>query len=97
MANITRFDPFELGRIDPFDEVFKGFFRPVRMDSQLQIKMDVKEDDKSYTVKFEFLDKEGKVLAAKEVTVGPVEPKKSAPFAVEVNQTGIVSFRYAPF
>ena len=51
----------------------------------------------TYTVKFEFLDKDGKVLVAKEVTVGPVEPKKSAPFAVEVNQTGIVSFRYAPF
>ena len=51
----------------------------------------------TYTVRFEFLDKEGKAVAAKEVTVGPVEPKKSAPFAVEVNQTGIVAFRYAPF
>lgn len=50
MANITRFDPFDISNTDPFDEVFKGFFRPMRMDSQLQIKMDVKEDDKSYTV-----------------------------------------------
>jgi tetratricopeptide (TPR) repeat protein len=51
----------------------------------------------TYTVRFEFLDKDGTPVAAKEVTVGPVEPKKAAPFAVEVNQTGIVAFRYAPF
>jgi len=51
----------------------------------------------TYTVRFEFVDKEGKAVAAKEVTVGPVEPKKSMPFAVEVNQAGIVAFRYAPF
>ena len=51
----------------------------------------------TYTVRFEFLDKDGKAVAAKEVTVGPVEPKKTAPFSVEVNQTGIVAFRYAPF
>jgi tetratricopeptide (TPR) repeat protein len=51
----------------------------------------------TYTVRFEFLDKDGKAVAAKEVTVGPVEPKKTAPFMVEVNQAGIVSFRYAPF
>jgi tetratricopeptide (TPR) repeat protein len=51
----------------------------------------------TYTVRFEFLDKDGTAVTAKEVTVGPVEPKKTAPFAVEVNQTGIVAFRYAPF
>jgi hypothetical protein len=51
----------------------------------------------TYTVRFEFLDKEGKAVAAKEVTVGPVEPKKTAPFVVEVNQAGIVAFKYAPF
>jgi tetratricopeptide (TPR) repeat protein len=51
----------------------------------------------TYTVRFEFLDKDGTPVAAKEVTVGPVEPKKTAPFAVDVNQTGIVAFRYAPF
>lgn len=51
----------------------------------------------TYTVKFEFLDSAGKPVAAKEVTVGPVEPKKSAPFSVEVSQEGIVAFRYAPF
>jgi tetratricopeptide (TPR) repeat protein len=51
----------------------------------------------TYTIRFEFLDKDGKPVAAKEVTVGPVEAKKSAPFVVEVSQTGIVAFRYAPF
>lgn len=51
----------------------------------------------TYTVRFEFLDKDGQPVAAKEVTVGPVEAKKSAPFSVEVNQAGIVAFRYAPF
>ncbi|HEY7758306.1 MAG TPA: Hsp20/alpha crystallin family protein [Burkholderiales bacterium] len=50
MANITRWDPFE-----DIDDLFKGFFlRPMRVesgvDSQMRIKMDVKEDDKAYVV-----------------------------------------------
>jgi HSP20 family protein len=50
MANITRWDPFE-----DIDDLFKGFFlRPMRVEtapeSQMRIKMDVKEDDKSYVV-----------------------------------------------
>ncbi|MDQ1314159.1 MAG: hypothetical protein QG662_268 [Pseudomonadota bacterium] len=56
MANITRYDPFNLTRIDPFgdiDDLFKGFFvRPALLEGQpqMQIKMDVKEDDNAYTV-----------------------------------------------
>ncbi|TSA51100.1 MAG: Hsp20/alpha crystallin family protein [Nitrosomonadales bacterium] len=52
MANVTRFDPFQISGIDPLDDVFRGFFRPVRMEGkpEVQIKMDVKEDDKAYTV-----------------------------------------------
>ena len=56
MANVSRFDPFQNSGLfagnDPFDEVFKGFFRPVRVENQapLQFKMDVKEDEKSYQV-----------------------------------------------
>ena len=49
MANITRWDPFE----ENLDDLVKGFFlRPMRFESQEQvrIKMDVKEDDKTYTV-----------------------------------------------
>jgi HSP20 family protein len=50
MANISRWDPF-----DDLDDLFKGFFlRPMRLETQgeqaMRIKMDVKEDDKSYTV-----------------------------------------------
>ena len=51
MANITRFDPFR----DYIDE-FRRALRPVRWeleDQPLQIKLDVAENDKSYTVKAE--------------------------------------------
>jgi len=56
MANLTRYDPFNLARFDPFgdiDDLFKGFFvRPVAFEGQpqMQIKMDLKEDDNAYTV-----------------------------------------------
>lgn len=55
MANLTRYDPFNLTRFDPFvdlDDLFKGFFvRPMlEGQPQMQIKMDLKEDDKAYTV-----------------------------------------------
>lgn len=60
MGNITRFDPFnELARIDPFsdfDNLFKGFMvRPVFQGTAAapQMKLDVSEDDKAYTVKAE--------------------------------------------
>ena len=49
MANLTRYSPVD----DAFDDLFRGFFmRPVRMEGapEMQIKMDVKEDDKGYTV-----------------------------------------------
>jgi len=52
MANITRYDPFDV-TLDPFDDLFRGFLRPVRFEGQpqqMQIKMDVKENDKAYTV-----------------------------------------------
>lgn len=44
MANLTR--------VDPFEDVFRGFFRPVRLEGapEIQIKIDVKEDDQTYTV-----------------------------------------------
>lgn len=58
MANISRYDPFSMSRIDPFtdlDDFFKGFFvRPALMEggtqAPLQIKMDVKENDNAYTI-----------------------------------------------
>jgi HSP20 family protein len=53
MANITRWGPLE-----DFDDLFKGFMlRPIRADvgadSQVQLKMDVAEDEKAYTVRAE--------------------------------------------
>jgi len=49
MANITRFSPFD----DLFGDLGKGFWlKPVAMPGreELKIKVDVKEDDKAYTV-----------------------------------------------
>lgn len=49
MANILRYRPAD----DAFDDLFRGFFmRPVRFEGQpeVQVKMDVSEDDKAYTV-----------------------------------------------
>lgn len=51
MANVTRYDPFA-----DVDDFFKGFFlRPVRLGGGEaaalgQLKVDVSEDDKAYTV-----------------------------------------------
>lgn len=52
MANLTRFDPFQISGADPLDDVFRGFFRPVRLEGKQepQIRMDVREDSKAYTV-----------------------------------------------
>jgi HSP20 family protein len=52
MANMTRFDPFA----DPFEDLVRRMFKPVRWESDaqpLQIKVDVEENDKAYTVKAE--------------------------------------------
>ena len=49
MANILRYSPADTA----FDDLFRGIFmRPVRFEGQpeIQIKMDISEDDKSYTV-----------------------------------------------
>jgi HSP20 family protein len=52
MANVQRWDPF-----DDIDDLFKGFFlRPMRMEPSeaagqpARLRIDVKEDDKSYVV-----------------------------------------------
>ena len=52
MANILRYNPAD----DAFDDLFRGFFmRPVRFEGQqeVQIKVDVSEDEKAYTVNAE--------------------------------------------
>ena len=52
MANIKRYDPFDLS-FQPLDDIFRGFFRPVRFEGlsqQMQIKLDITENEKDYTV-----------------------------------------------
>ncbi len=52
MANLSRYSPVD----GAFDDLFRGFFmRPVRVAGfpeapEMQIRMDVKEDDKAYMV-----------------------------------------------
>jgi len=49
MANVTRYTPFE----DIFNDLARGFWvkpYPVAGGEELKIKVDVKEDDKAYTV-----------------------------------------------
>ncbi|MDZ4202050.1 MAG: Hsp20/alpha crystallin family protein [Gallionella sp.] len=49
MANVTRYNPVD----DAFDDLFRGFFmRPVRVEGQpeVQVRMDVKEDDRGYSI-----------------------------------------------
>jgi len=49
VANILRYNPTN----NAFDDLFRGFFmRPVRFEGQqeIQIKLDVSEDDKAYSV-----------------------------------------------
>jgi HSP20 family protein len=59
MANITRFDPFsQLADMDPFrgleDILRAGRARPWTREPEVpQMKMDVSEDDKEYTVRAE--------------------------------------------
>jgi HSP20 family protein len=52
MANVSLYDIYQTRRLDPFADVLKDFFRPVRIDgaTDVQLKMDVKEDDNNFTV-----------------------------------------------
>jgi HSP20 family protein len=51
MNNLTAYDPFSESGID---ELFRGFFRPVRVEkAPATIKMDVAEQDNAYVVKAE--------------------------------------------
>ena len=56
------------------------------------------DEEKSYTLKFEFLDVAGKVLETREVSVEGVRGKGSKSFRVELtDKPGVAAFRYAPF
>jgi tetratricopeptide (TPR) repeat protein len=56
------------------------------------------DEEKNYTLKFEFLDASGKVLETREVSVEGVRGKGSKSFRVELtDKPGVAAFRYAPF
>jgi len=55
------------------------------------------EQDKSYALKFEFLDAAGTVLESKDVPVENVTAKGQKSFRVELtDKPGVLAFRYAP-
>ncbi|VVE27270.1 Hsp20/alpha crystallin family protein [Pandoraea terrigena] len=52
MANLTRFDPLNFD--EPFENLIRNaFWRPLALESskRMQIKLDVEEDDKQFTVR----------------------------------------------
>jgi tetratricopeptide (TPR) repeat protein len=56
------------------------------------------EEEKSYTLKFEFLDTAGTVVETRDVAVEGVRGKGSKSFRVEIaDKPGVAAFRYAPF
>ncbi|MGQ0765142.1 MAG: tetratricopeptide repeat protein [Gemmatimonadota bacterium] len=52
--------------------------------------------EKSYALKFDFLDATGNVVVSKEVPVPAVAAKSAKSFRVEADGEGVVAFRYAP-
>ncbi len=55
------------------------------------------DQDKNYTLKFEFLDASGTVLDTQEVSVQGVAAKGQKSFKVEVSgKPGVIAFRYGP-
>ena len=52
--------------------------------------------DKSVTLKIEFVDKGGNVVATQDVPVGTIKAHSAAPFKAEGAGAGIVAFRYGP-
>jgi hypothetical protein len=56
------------------------------------------DEEKSYTLKFEFMDAAGTVLDTRELSVEGVKGKGSKSFRVELtDKPGVAAFRYAPF
>ena len=56
------------------------------------------DEEKSYTLKFEFLDANGQVLDTRDVAVEGVRGKGSKSFRVELtDKPGVAAFRYSPF
>ncbi len=54
------------------------------------------KENKSYTIKFDFLNAQGQTVASKEALVDAVEAGRSKSFRLEVEGPGIIAFKYAP-
>ena len=50
----------------------------------------------TYTVKFQFLDKDGKAVTTKDQTIGPVAAGASSAFTITLDTPGIIAYKYAP-
>jgi len=99
MANITRYNPFD----DLFNEFTKGFWvKPLAMPAgtELTIKVDVKEDDKSYTVRADIpgvkkediqVDVEGNMISLRAEAKQEKEEKKGEKVIYSERSFGMVS------
>ena len=99
MANIARYNPFD----DLFNEFGKGFWvRPFAAPAgtELSIKVDVKEDDKSYTVRADVpgvkkediqVDVEGNLVSLRAETRQEKEEKKGEKVIYSERSYGMVS------
>lgn len=99
MANITRYNPFD----DLFNEFTKGFWvKPLAMPAgtELSIKVDVKEDDKSYTVRADIpgvkkediqVDVEGNMISLRAEAKQEKEEKKGEKVIYSERSYGMVS------
>lgn len=99
MTNLTRYNPFD----DLFGDLAKGFWvKPVAMPggTDLSIKLDVKEDDKSYTVHADIpgakkediqVDVDGNVVSLRAETKQEKEEKQGEKVIYSERQYGMVS------
>jgi HSP20 family protein len=99
MANITRYNPFE----DFFSDFGKGYFvRPLAYppETELKMKIDVKEDDKSYTVQADIpgvkkediqVDIEGDTVSLRAEMKQEKEEKKGEKVVYSERSYGMVS------
>ena len=99
MANITRYNPFD----DLFNEFTKGFWvKPLAMPAgtELTIKVDVKEDEKGYTVRADIpgvkkediqVDVEGNMISLRAEAKQEKEEKKGEKVIYSERSYGMVS------
>ena len=99
MANITRYNPFD----ELFNEFGKGFWvKPLAFPAgtEMSIKVDVKEDDKAYTVRADIpgvkkediqVDVDGSVVSVKAEAKQEKEEKKGEKVIYSERSYGMVS------